>query len=259
MWFFPGRMLLMRIWVSMNKGKELLLQVDGASVCYGAVQALDSVTVALDEGEIVALMGPNGSGKSTILKTIFGLVPMRSGKVLWHGLGVSPVSHEMVERGVAFVPQGRLVFESLTVKENLEVGGFTVRNAKIVAQRIEMALDLFPDLKKKLDVLSGSLSGGQQQMLAFARGLMTDPKVLLLDEPSLGLSPKIVTEVFAKIQEINREYGTAIMVVEHNISALLGIAHRGYVLDRGKVVQSDSAQAIREGGVLGKVFVGAAD
>ena len=239
--------------------KELLLQVKGVSVYYGAVQALDGVSIDLDEGEIVALMGPNGSGKSTILKTIFGLVPMRSGVVFWHGQKIAPVSHEMVERGVAFVPQGRMVFESLTVKENLEIGGFTVKNAKIIAQRIEMMLDLFPDLKKKLYEKSGSLSGGQQQMLAFARGLMIDPKVLLLDEPSLGLSPKIVKEVFAKIQEINQKYGTAVLVVEHNISSLLKIAHRGYVLDTGRVVQTDSAQEIAGSNLLRTVFVGGVD
>jgi len=220
------------------------------------VKALDGVDVSLDEGEIVALMGPNGAGKSTILKAIFGLAPICSGKVLWHEKAILPISYEMVKRGVAFVPQGRRVFTNLTIKENLEIGGFSVKDKKIINQRIERILDIFPDLKKKLKAKSGSLSGGQQQMLAFARGLMTDPKVLLLDEPSLGLAPKIVKEVFAKIKEINERHKTAIMVVEHNIKSLLGIAHRGYVLDKGKVVKKDSAHNIAQSDILEKVFTG---
>lgn len=236
--------------------KEILLQLRNVSVHYGGVKALDNVDVKLDENEIVALMGPNGAGKSTILKTIFGLAPIHSGKVLWHEKAISPIPYEMVKRGVAFVPQGRRVFSNLTTRENLEIGGFVVKNKKIINQRIERVLDIFPDLKKKLKAKSGSLSGGQQQMLAFARGLMTDPKILLLDEPSLGLAPKIVKEVFAKIKEINERYRTAIMVVEHNIKSLLEIAYRGYVLDKGKIVKKDSAQNIMQSDILEKVFTG---
>ena len=236
--------------------KEILLQLRNVSVHYGGVKALDNVDVKLDENEIVALMGPNGAGKSTILKTIFGLAPIHSGKVLWYEKAISPIPYEMVKRGVAFVPQGRRVFSNLTTRENLEIGGFVVKNKKIINQRIERVLDIFPDLKKKLKAKSGSLSGGQQQMLAFARGLMTDPKILLLDEPSLGLAPKIVKEVFAKIKEINERYKTAIMVVEHNIKSLLEIAYRGYVLDKGKIVKKDSAQNIMQSDILEKVFTG---
>ena len=236
--------------------KEILLQLRNVSVHYGGVKAVDNVDVKLDENEIVALMGPNGAGKSTILKTIFGLAPIHSGKVLWHEKAISPIPYEMVKRGVAFVPQGRRVFSNLTIRENLEIGGFVVKNKKIINQRIERVLDIFPDLKKKLKAKSGSLSGGQQQMLAFARGLMTDPKILLLDEPSLGLAPKIVKEVFAKIKEINERYRTAIMVVEHNIKSLLEIAYRGYVLDKGKIVKKDSAQNIMQSDILEKVFTG---
>lgn len=236
--------------------KEILLQLHNVSVHYGGVRALDGVDVSLDEGEIVALMGPNGAGKSTILKTIFGLAPIRSGKVLWHEKEIKPVSHEVAQRGISFVPQGRRVFGHLTVEENLEIGGFIVSDKKELKRRIAEVMETFPILKQKRKSKAGTLSGGQQQMLALARGLMTQPKVLLLDEPSLGLAPKIVKEVFAKIKEINEKHKTAILVVEHNIKSLLGIASRGYVLDKGKVVAKDASQKLLESGILEKIFVG---
>lgn len=240
----------------MSMEKETLLQLHNVSVHYGGVKALDGVDVSLDEGEIVALMGPNGAGKSTILKTIFGLAPIHSGKVLWHEKEIEPVSYEVVQRGIAFVPQGRRVFSHLTIEENLEIGGFIVNDKKELKRRIAEVMETFPVLKQKREEKAGTLSGGQQQMLALARGLMTEPKVLLLDEPSLGLAPKIVKEVFAKIKEINEKHKTAIMVVEHNIKSLLDIASRGYVLDKGKVVAKDSSQKLLESGVLERVFVG---
>lgn len=236
--------------------QEILLQLKDIAVHYGGVKALDGVSVSLDEGKIVALMGPNGAGKSTILKAIFGLAPIHKGKILWHEKLILPISHEMVKRGIAFVPQGRRVFTNLTVKENLEIGGFMVKDKKLIKERIEGVLEIFPDLKKKLKAKSGTLSGGQQQMLAFARGMMTDPKVLLLDEPSLGLAPKIVKEVFAKIKEINEKHNTAIIVVEHNIKSLLDIADRAYVLDKGKIVTEDTSQKLLESNILEKVFMG---
>jgi len=236
--------------------KETLLKLNDIHVHYGGVRALDGASVEVDEGEVVALMGPNGAGKSTILKTIFGLAPIDSGEVLWEESRVKPISHEMVERGIAFVPQGRRVFKHLTVRENLEVGGYVVKDKKLIEKRIEEVLELFPALKTKIKAKSGSLSGGQQQMLAIARGLMTDPKVLLLDEPSLGLAPKIVKEVFAKIKEINERRKTAIVVVEHNIKSILEIVKRAYVLDKGRVIASDTPHKILESNILEKVFLG---
>lgn len=236
---------------------EILLQLQNISVHYGGVRALDGVSVSLDEGEIVALMGPNGAGKSTILKALFGLAPIEGGKVLWYEQEFTPISHEVVARGVAFVPQGRRVFSSLTVRENLEVGGYVLKNSRLVKERIEEILDLFPALKAKLNARSSTLSGGQQQMLAVARGLMTDPKVLLLDEPSLGLAPKIVKEVFALIKDINEKRTTAIMVVEHNLKSLLEIADRGYILDKGKVIAEGDPRKFFSDGILEKVFTGA--
>ena len=236
--------------------QEILLKLKNISVNYGGVKALDGVDIDLDEGELIALMGPNGAGKSTILKAIFGLVPIQSGDILWHNEKISPVSYQMVKRGVSFVPQGRRVFADLSVKENLEMGGFAVKDKKIVSQRIKRVSELFPDLKKKAKAKAKTLSGGQQQMLALARGLMADPKVLLLDEPSLGLAPKIVKEVFAKIKEINEQHKTAIMIVEHNIKALLEITQRAYILDKGKIVTKDDSRKLLKSGIIEKVFMG---
>lgn len=236
--------------------KETLLQLHRISVHYNGVKALDGVDISLDEGEIVALMGPNGAGKSTILKTIFGLAPIYSGKILWHEKEIRPISYEVVQRGIAFVPQGRRVFSHLTVEENLEIGGFIVSDKKELKRRIVEVMETFPVLKHKRKVASGALSGGQQQILALARGLMTDPKVLLLDEPSLGLAPKIVKEVFAKIKEINEKHKTAILAVEHNIRSLLEISHRAYVLDKGKIVAHDTSRNMLTHNSAEKIFAG---
>ncbi len=236
--------------------KDVLLQVNNAHVHYGGVKALDGASVSLDEGEVVALMGPNGAGKSTILKAIFGLAPLESGEVRWHGAAIKPVPHEIVARGISFVPQGRRVFPGLSVQENLEVGGFVVKDKTERARRIAEVMEFFPVLKHKRNRSAGMLSGGEQQMLAIARGMITEPKVLLLDEPSLGLAPKIVKEVFAKIKEVSDRHKTAIMVVEHNLVSLLSIASRAYVLDKGRVVAEGESKKIVESGVLEKVFLG---
>lgn len=233
-----------------------MLQIKDIHVHYGGVKALNGASVALDEGEIVALMGPNGAGKSTILKSIFGLAPVSEGKILWHEKAIKPVPHEMVADGIAFVPQGRRVFRHLTILENLEVGGFIVHDTRLLQTRIAEVLEFFPALKAKLKAKSGTLSGGQQQMLAIARALVTRPSVLLLDEPSLGLAPKIVKEVFAKIKEINERHKTAVFVVEHNLKSLLHIVHRAYVLDKGAVVAEGEPNDVIQSGILEKVFLG---
>ncbi len=236
--------------------KELLLQVHNLSVRYRGMPVLSEVSLLLDEGEIVALMGPNGAGKSTILKSIFGLAPICGGDLLWRNKVFTPLPHQVVRRGIAFVPQGRRVFSGLSVEENLEIGGAVIRDEVEMRERIEEVMRMFPVLREKRNAPSGTLSGGQQQMLALARGLMIDPKVLLLDEPSLGLAPKVVKEIFAKMQEINENRKTAILVVEHNINSLLDIAHRAYVLDKGRIVVESTADELRESGVLEKVFLG---
>ncbi|MDI6734003.1 MAG: ABC transporter ATP-binding protein [Patescibacteria group bacterium] len=235
---------------------ETLLELKNIAVYYGGVRALDGVQIKLDEGEIVALMGPNGAGKSTVLKTIFGLTPIHSGEVLWHEKRIKPVTYEVIGLGISFVPQGRQIFSSLTVLENLEMGGYIVRDKKEVKRRISEVLETFPLLKHKLKTKSSMLSGGGQQMLALARGLIVDPKVLLLDEPSLGLAPKIVKEVFQKIKEINERHKTAIMIVEHNIKSVLSIVRRAYILDKGRVAIEGAPESILGSDVLEKVFLG---
>ena len=236
---------------------EKLLTIENIKVHYGGVKALDGASVYIDEGEVVALMGPNGAGKSTVLKAIFGLAPIESGKLYWEGHEYKPISYEVVKRGISFVPQGRRVFKHLTVLENLEIGGMDV-DRNIRKERIDNVLQLFPALKQKIKERSGTLSGGQQQMLAIARGLMTDPKILLLDEPSLGLSPKIVKEVFSLIKEINERRNMAIVVVEHNIKSLIEISDRVYILDKGKVVAEGEPKTLVTSEIMEKVFLGKA-
>ncbi len=234
---------------------ELLLKLNNVSVSYGGVHALQNVDVSLAAGEIVAVMGPNGAGKSTVMKALFGLAPFVQGRVLWHEQEITPVPHEMVRRGVVFVPQGRRIFPHLTVEENLEIGSSVVDSARS-ATRMKEIMDIFPVLEGKRNFKAGALSGGEQQMLAVGRGLMADPKVLLLDEPSLGLSPKLVKEMFKKIKEINERHRTAIMVVEHNIVSLLAIAHRAYVLDKGTVAFTGEAENLSRSSKLEDVFMG---
>lgn len=232
------------------------MQVQNISVHYNGVRALKGVSVRLDRGEIVALMGPNGAGKSTILKAVFGLAPVSGGEIIFHGRPVPPAAHRIAALGIAFIPQGRRVFRRLNVEENLEMGGFMIDDKRILKRRIADAMDFFPVLRRKRKARSGTLSGGEQQMLAIARGLVTDPGVMLLDEPSLGLAPKIVKEVFQKIREINARRKTTIMVVEHNIKSVLDIADRAYVLDKGKIVAHGEPFAFLESDILERVFLG---
>ena len=234
---------------------EPLLTLTGIGKQFGGLSALTDVSLHINAGEIYGLIGPNGAGKSTILKAIFGLAPIYSGSVLWHEKAVTPLSYEMARMGIVFIPQGRRVFAHLTVMENLELGGFAVKDKNELKRRIEEVVEMFPDLKAKIKTKAGTLSGGQQQMLALARGLMADPKILLLDEPSLGLAPKLVKEVFAKIKEINEKHKVAIMVVEHNIKSLLNIAHRAYLLDKGKVIFSGNAKDIIGEKAIQKFFL----
>lgn len=235
--------------------EETLLKLKNASVRYGGVHALDDVSIAINEGELVALMGPNGAGKSTVLKALFGIAPLSHGEVLWHEERVTPRAHEMVARGVTYVPQGRQVFKHLSVYENLELGGYAMANKGDLTANIEEVLRFFPALKEKLREKAGHLSGGQQQMLTIARGLVSDPRVLLLDEPSLGLSPKVVAEVFDKIREINETRGIAVVVVEHSVKSVLAIASRAYVLAHGKVALEKSSEELLKGDDLERVFL----
>ncbi len=216
---------------------------------------IHDVSLFINAGEIVALMGPNGAGKSTILKAIFGLIA-HSGDVVYEGGKIYPTPAEIVKMGVSYVPQGRRVFNNLTVEENLEIGGFSLNDKKESTRRMENLMQLFSVLHSKRKAYAGTLSGGQQQLLSIARGLMTEPKLLLLDEPTLGLSPKVVKEIFQTIKEINEKQKTAIVVVEHNLHSLLPITDRAYVLAHGKIVASDTGPNIAKSDILERVFMG---
>ncbi len=238
--------------------QETILQLENVRVAYGGVTALDGCTLDVRGGEVVAVMGPNGAGKSTTLKAAFGLAPVVGGTVRWHGTKIDPKPHEMLERGMSFVPQGRRVFRTLSVEENIELGGHALKNNEERRRRREEILELFPVLAKKRKEASGGLSGGQQQLLAIARGLMIEPRLLLLDEPTLGLSPVAVKEVFEQITRINAQHGTAIMVVEHNVKTLLHFVDRAFVLDHGKVAASGDPKDLDESGALERIIMGSA-
>jgi branched-chain amino acid transport system ATP-binding protein len=231
-----------------------LLEAKNINASYDTLEVLEGVSVSIDESEVVALIGPNGAGKSTVIKTLFGVVELDDGKLWYKKEELDPVVSEMVERGISYVPQGRQIFASLTVRENLEIGGYAISKAKIREKRIQNALTLFPDLKEKINDRAGSLSGGQQQMLALARGLVPDPDVLLLDEPSLGLAPKLVKDVFVKIKDINQKHGTSFLIVEHNIPSLFSAVDSVWVLQGGTVAASGSPQEVKESGVFDTVF-----
>ena len=236
--------------------EDCVLELREISVRYGVVAALDSVSLGVRSGETVAVMGPNGAGKSTVLKAIMGLAPVVNGQVRWHQERLGAATHEIVREGISFVPQGRRVFTHLTIAENLEMGCLHLGDRVEKQRRMDSVMELFPVLYEKRGDLASQMSGGQQQMLALGRGLMANPEALLLDEPTLGLAPIIVKEVFEKVSEISDSLGTTIMVVEHNIRGVLGIADRGYVLDKGRVVFEGTPDHIRDSDILTRVFLG---
>ena len=235
-----------------------LLELTNIAVEYGAVRALDDVSMEVHAGEVVAVMGPNGAGKSTVLKAVMGLAPVVSGTVYWRQQPLAAETHEIVKEGIAFVPQGRRVFTHLSIAENLEMGCIYLNDRAERARRLDSVMELFPVLYEKRRDYASQMSGGQQQMLALGRGLMASPELLLLDEPTLGLAPIIVREVFQKVAEISDRLNTTIMVVEHNIKGVLDIVDRAYVLDKGAVVHNGTPQSIRDTDILTQVFLGSA-
>ncbi len=234
----------------------MLLELTDISVRYGAVVALDKVSVGVEKGEVVAVMGPNGAGKSTVLKAVMGLAPVVRGSIHWRERPLAAATHEIVKEGIAFVPQGRRVFTHLTIEENLDMGCLHLDDRAEKERRLESVMELFPILRQKRGDMASQMSGGQQQMLALGRGLMAAPELLLLDEPTLGLAPIIVTEVFQKIAEISERLQTTILIVEHNIKGVLSIVDRAYVLDKGHVAHNGSPESIRETNILTDVFLG---
>ena len=234
-----------------------LLLVKNLRIRYGAIEALKGVTLTLEEGEIVTVLGANGAGKSTLLRAISGLLPAQNGEVLFQGapLGRTP-AYAIVERGISHAPEGRKVFATLSVQENLTLGAFTRRSEKKeVAEARERVFGLFPVLKERRRQLAGTLSGGEQQMLAIGRALMSTPRILLLDEPSLGLAPILVHLIFDIIQEINRQ-GVAILLVEQNAHQALALARRGYVLETGRIAVEGSSEELTSDRRIQEAYLG---
>ena len=238
-----------------NNGAALLELVN-VSVNYGAVTALEEVSMGVRKGEVVAVMGPNGAGKSTVLKAVMGLAPVSGGSVYWRQDPLVAATHEVVKEGIAFVPQGRRVFTHLTIQENLEMGCLHLNDRVEKERRLDSVMELFPILQQKRRDLASQMSGGQQQMLALGRGLMAGPEMLLLDEPTLGLAPIVVKEVFQKIADISERLDTTIVVVEHNIKGVLNIVDRAYVLENGRVVHDGTPQSVLDTDILTQVFLG---
>jgi branched-chain amino acid transport system ATP-binding protein len=232
------------------------LSVEALDVYYGAVHALKGVSVHVEAGEIVTLIGANGAGKTTLLRTISGLVPARSGRIMFEGKDITKLpAHEIVGLGVSQSPEGRMVFANLSVEDNLELGAYRRRDRAGIREDQEKVFQLFPRLLERRKQLSGTLSGGEQQMLAMGRALMSRPRVLLLDEPSLGIAPLLVRDIFRNITEINRQ-GTTVLLVEQNAHMALGIAKRGYVLETGRVVLEDESAKLAANDEVRAAYLG---
>jgi branched-chain amino acid transport system ATP-binding protein len=234
-----------------------MLVLDGLDVFYGAIHALRGVRVTVSPGEIVTLIGANGAGKSTLLRAASGLVRPKAGKVNFLGEDVTRLNPAtIVARGLIHSPEGRRIFSNMTVRENLELGAYLRRDRAAIAHDLEHALALFPRLRERIAQNAGTLSGGEQQMLAIGRALLSRPKLLMLDEPSLGLAPNLVRDIFKIVETINRESGTAVLLVEQNANQALGVAHRGYVLETGRITLEGPANELRANPEVKKAYLG---
>jgi len=233
-----------------------LLSLHNIHSFYGHIHALKGISLDVDEGEIVTLIGSNGAGKSTTLRTISGMMHPKQGQILLEGKDISRMKpHSIVLAGLGHVPEGRGIFPKLTVLENLEMGAFTVNDPEEIDRRLEYGFEMFPRLKERIGQYGGTLSGGEQQMLAIARGLMMNPRLLMLDEPSMGLAPVLVELIFDIIKALNKK-GTTILLVEQNALMALSIAHRGYVLQNGEIVVSDTADNLKRNEMVQKAYLG---
>jgi len=232
-----------------------LLQLKEINSFYGGIQALKNINIDVNEGEIVTLIGSNGAGKSTTLKTISGQVKPKTGDLIYKGENIVKLqSHEIALKGIAHVPEGRRIFSKLTVKENLEMGAFSVKDKKLIAARMEMAFDYFPRLKERINQKGGTMSGGEQQMLAIGRALMMGPSLLMLDEPSMGLAPIIVEQIFEIIEQLNKQ-GMTILLVEQNAYQALQIAHRGYVIQTGEIQMVGEGKTLMNNEEIKKAYL----
>jgi len=233
-----------------------LLEVESIHAYYGNIHALKGITINVKKGEIVTLIGANGAGKSTTLRSISKLIQTRSGKIIFDGEDITDYKpHDLVYKGISMVPEGRGVFAKLSVEENLEMGAFSRDDNKGIKKSFEQVYTLFPRLKERRSQVAGTLSGGEQQMLATGRALMTAPRLMLMDEPSMGLAPILVENTFETIKEINRE-GTTILLVEQNATMAFSVADRGYVLQTGEIVLQDTSDALKNNDMVQKAYLG---
>lgn len=234
----------------------MMLEVKDIQVYYGVIQAIKGVSFHVDEGEVVALIGANGAGKTTILHTISGLLAPKNGSVLFEGQDITKIpGHKIVSMGMAHVPEGRRVFAQLTVLQNLKMGAYTRKDKEEIRQTLQTVFERFPRLEERQNQLAGTLSGGEQQMLAMGRALMSHPKIILMDEPSMGLSPIFVNEIFDIIQEVSKG-GTTVLLVEQNAKKALSIADRAYVLETGNIVLEGKAQDLLQDDSIRKAYLG---
>jgi len=234
-----------------------MLEIKNLTVSYGAISALHGVSLSVQSGTIVTLVGSNGAGKTTTLKTISGLLKPKSGEIFYGGKNIAGLPpHEIVARGLSHVPEGRMIFANLTVLENLQMGAYLVRDKNAVRRELEFVFITFPRLKEREQQIAGTLSGGEQQMLAIGRALMSKPELLLLDEPSLGLAPLLVKTIFEKIVEINRERGLTILLVEQNANRALEISSFGYVLETGKITLQGDSASLRQNPQVKSAYLG---
>ena len=235
----------------------MLLEVNNLQVYYGRIHAIKGISLQVDKGEIVTLIGANGAGKSTTLKTISGLLHPREGHVKLEDQIIDKIPpHQIAEMGIAHVPEGRHIFPRLTVEENLEMGAFTLTDRAVIERQKELVFHLFPRLKERRSQKGGTLSGGEQQMLATGRALMMNPRILLMDEPSMGLAPVLVESIFDTIRDINKSQGTTILLVEQNALMALGLASRGYVLQTGEIVLQDTATNLQSNEMVRHAYLG---
>lgn len=233
-----------------------MLELNTISTFYGNIQALWDVSLRIEEGEIVSLIGANGAGKSTTLMSICGAVPIRSGSILFQGKPIHTLKTDQIVRlGISQVPEGRLIFPEMTVLENLQLGAYLRKDTAGIKRDMEFTFSLFPILKKRLSQTGGTLSGGEQQMLAISRSIMSRPKLLLLDEPSLGLAPIIIRQIFDIIEKINKE-GTTVFLVEQNANQALKIAHRGYVMETGQITMQDTGASLLANDDVRRAYLG---
>lgn len=235
---------------------EPMLKIDNIDVYYGAIHALKGISLVVNQGEIVTLIGANGAGKSTTLRTISGLLKPKNGSITFMGQNIAGVrAHEIVKKGISQVPEGRRVFAEMTVMENLDLGAFVRKDKDGIQQDLKKVFELFPRLEERKNQSAGTLSGGEQQMLAMGRALMSRPKLLLLDEPSMGLAPLLIKEIFNIIVDINKS-GTTVLLVEQNANMALSIANRAYVLETGRITLSGSAQELAASEDVRKAYLG---